>query len=312
MKQTMQTTNDNAIAINSLKAWLLAARPKTLISAIVPVAIGVTLAWKDANGSGFQLAPALLCFLFAGLMQIDANFINDYYDCLKGNDASETRLGPKRACSEGWISLAAMRKGIIFTTLLASFVGLPLMHYGGWEMLIVGGLCIIFSFLYTTKFSYLGLGDLLVVIFFGIIPVCLSYYVSLLPLHQNITWEVFVLSFACGLVIDTLLVVNNYRDRELDEKAGKKTLVVHIGEKQAETLYFFLGVFAVIGAGNTSISSLFPAYFVYLYFHFATHKKLKAIKKGKALNQVLGATARNIFIFGFITVASILIVIFKN
>ncbi|WP_205313861.1 prenyltransferase, partial [Rheinheimera maricola] len=90
-------------------------------------------AWKLSGGENFRVIPAILCFLFAFLMQIDSNFINDYFDCLKGNDDRATRLGPKRACSEGWITLPAMRIGLVITSLLASLVGIPLIFFGGWE-----------------------------------------------------------------------------------------------------------------------------------------------------------------------------------
>lgn len=85
---------------NSTKAWLLASRPKTLTAASIPVMLGCALASMYGH---FQLIPAILCFLFAFLMQIDANFINDLYDYLKGSDR-EDRLGPERACAQGWIS----------------------------------------------------------------------------------------------------------------------------------------------------------------------------------------------------------------
>lgn len=155
--------NDDNIEVrrNSLQAWLLAARPKTLSGAAVPVMLGISLAVNDTQMAGFMPVPALLCVLFAFLMQIDANFINDYFDCVRGND-DETRLGPKRACAEGWISLGAMRMGIAITTLLACLTGLPLIFYGGISMIVVGLLCVVFAFLYTTKLSYLGMGDLLV------------------------------------------------------------------------------------------------------------------------------------------------------
>lgn len=90
---------------NSLKAWLLAARPKTLTGAITPVLIGTALAAMDGR---FHWLPALVCCLFAGLMQIAANFINDLFDFLKGTDR-EDRLGPERACAQGWISPQAMK-----------------------------------------------------------------------------------------------------------------------------------------------------------------------------------------------------------
>lgn len=303
------------VKTNSLNAWILAARPKTLTGASVPVMIGAAIAYVDGGGwSAFQWLPALLCFLFAFVMQIDANFVNDYFDCLKGNDDSDTRLGPRRACSEGWITLSAMRKGLVITTLLACIIGLPLVYYGGWEMIIVGVLCVAFCFLYTTKLSYLGLGDVLVLVFFGIVPVCLTYYVVMPKALQGITWQVVVASIACGLVIDTLLVVNNYRDRDNDKLVGKNTLIVRIGEKRAEQLYAVLGllacslmwgifIFSDTDKPQLSICLLF----FYFQLHITTANKMKKIKQGKALNKVLGLTARNMFVFGLLTTVGILI-----
>ena len=140
------------VRTNSAEAWLLAARPKTLTGAAVPVMVGLALAWADwshfyPNISPTFLCngiPAILCMLFAFAMQIDANFINDYFDCIKGSDR-EDRLGPKRACAEGWITLTAMKKGIALTTVLACLIGLPLILYGGPTMILVGLLCIIFA-----------------------------------------------------------------------------------------------------------------------------------------------------------------------
>lgn len=115
--------------VNSFKAWVLASRPKTLSGAAVPVMIGTAMAIHDTLYD-IRIVPAILCFLFAFLMQIDANFINDYFDFVKGTD-DETRLGPKRACAQGWITKPAMRRGIALTTILSCIVGLPLIFYGG-------------------------------------------------------------------------------------------------------------------------------------------------------------------------------------
>ena len=309
----MISERDN-IKTNSLSAWILAARPKTLTGAIVPVMIGTAWAWKIGGAENFRFLPALLCFLFAFLMQIDSNFINDYFDCVKGSDDKETRLGPKRACSEGWITLHAMRKGLIVTTLLACLVGFPLIYYGGWEMIIIGLLCVAFCFLYTIKLSYLGLGDLLVLVFFGIVPVCLTYYVILPKGTQTITWQVFTSSIACGLIIDTLLVVNNYRDRDNDKQANKYTLIVRIGEKKAEQLYLWLGILGVwlmaivfFFANNTMNILSISLLFFYLLLHTRTWKEMKRIKYGKELNKVLGLTARNMFVYGLLTTIGILL-----
>ena len=314
-KEDILSKMEQNVKTNSLSAWILAARPKTLTGASVPVMIGIAFAFKDLSWENFQIIPALLCVLFAFIMQIDANFVNDYFDCLKGNDDSETRLGPRRACSEGWITLPAMRKGLIATTLLACIIGLPLIYYGGWEMILIGLLCVAFCFLYTTKLSYLGLGDLLVLVFFGIVPVCLTYYVILPKGLQTITWQVFVASLASGLVIDTLLVVNNYRDRENDKQANKNTLIVRIGEKRAEQLYHWLGFLGLLLMDSVFIFSYssmktlsLTLLFFYLFLHQKAFTEMKRIKHGKELNKVLGLTARNMFVFGLLATIGILLI----
>ena len=312
----MISENDK-IKTNSLSAWVLAARPKTLTGAMVPVMIGTAWAWKLSGGENFRVIPAILCFLFAFLMQIDSNFINDYFDCLKGNDDRSTRLGPKRACSEGWITLPAMRIGLVVTSLLTSLVGIPLIFFGGWEMILVGLACVLFAFLYTTYFSYLGLGDVLVLVFFGIVPVVFTTYV-ILPAHsQALCFDVIMSGVICGLVIDTLLVVNNYRDRENDKRDGKITLIVRIGEKKAEKLYLVLGLMTYLQMLLLLFSgerdNLLPFIFVFIIFipygilHYKTAMQMKLIKKGKELNIILAQTARNMLIYGIATTIAILV-----
>lgn len=305
------------VKTNSVKAWLLATRPKTLSAAAVPVMIGTAFAWRNTSEQ-FNWIPAILCLLFAWIMQIDSNLVNDYFDFKKGND-DETRLGPKRACSEGWITSEAMVWGILITTLLGCMTGIPLILYGGLEMVMVGIACVIFCFLYTTLFSYHGLGDILVLLFFGIIPVCCTYYVCM-PLHQQIpTGEVIASSIACGLAIDALLIVNNYRDIDNDRSNGKITLAVRLGESKTRRLYESIGY---IAAGIMIIlvffdlyqtDKLIPTYAIYLIYiilHRQSYQEMKRINKGAKLNQVLGLTARNILVFGILSVAAILSVIF--
>lgn len=296
------------VKTNSIKAWFLAARPKTLTAAAVPVLIGIGLAIKDTQAH-ISWLPALLCLLFAWVMQIDSNLVNDYFDFKKGND-DETRLGPKRACAEGWITLGAMQKGILLTTLLGCVIGLPLILFGGWEMIIVGICCVIFCFLYTTTLSYQGLGDILVLAFFGIVPVCCTYYLVMPEELQGVTGEVLVASFLCGMVVDCLLIVNNYRDYDNDLKAGKNTLVIHIGKRYTELLYCALGNVAILSVIamtiadtliGTNNSILLPFAGIYIALHNLTYIKMKRIGEGSQLNQVLGMTARNIFIFGIVT-----------
>lgn len=295
------------IETNSIKAWYLAARPKTLTAAAVPVLLGIALAYKDVQQ--ILTLPALLCLLFAWVMQIDSNLVNDYFDFKHGND-DETRLGPKRACAEGWITLGAMKWGIILTTLLGCAIGLPLVFFGGWEMVIVGICCVVFCFLYTTCLSYLGMGDILVLLFFGIVPVCCTYYLVMPETMQGVSLEAVLVSVACGLVVDTLLILNNYRDHDNDLRAGKKTLVVHIGKKNAERLYCALGNLGIITIIGVTIyevfqheaSSIFlPFAALYIVLHNRTYMEMKKIGEGRELNRILGKTALNIFCFGIVS-----------
>jgi 1,4-dihydroxy-2-naphthoate octaprenyltransferase len=298
------------VKTDSPKAWLLAARPKTLTGAAVPVMIGVSLAWVDSRQYGddvFQWVAALLCFLFAFIMQIDANFINDFFDFANGTDDTSTRLGPRRACAQGWVKLSSMKRAIALTTCLACVIGLPLVWFGGLEMILVGAVCVVFCFLYTTHFSYLWLGDLLVLVFFGVVPVCISYYLHL----HTVTWQVFLASLACGMVIDALLIVNNYRDRDTDREAGKNTIIVRLGAEAGRQLYIGVGVGAIILGGTFWMNGHPLAFFlplIYFVLHVFTYLKIKRIDRGKALNLCLGETARNIFIYGVCVSLGLLLV----
>ena len=286
------------IKTNSLRAWLLAARPKTLTGASVPVMIGCALAYHHQH---FNVMVAVLCFMFAFLMQIDANFINDLFDYLKGSDR-EDRLGPERACSQGWITRRAMTWGIAVTTIVAALVGLCLLFYGGMELIFVGAACILFAFLYTAgpyPLAYHGWGDVLVLVFFGFVPVGVTFYI----MSGMWTADVTLASLACGLVIDTLLLVNNYRDRDQDKQSGKKTLVVRYGAQAGLQMYFFAGLaaclccLAMLKAGH-SYAAFLPL--LYLLRHVKVTLKMGSINHGKALNTILADTSINILLFGIL------------
>lgn len=330
------------VKTNSLKAWFLAARPKTLTGAIAPVLVGAAFAFASSNSQpptpnpqlstfNFHLSPfncqlllLLLCLLFAIFMQIDANFINDYFDFKKGTDR-EDRLGPERACAQGWITPRAMRWGIGVMTVLSCLVGLAILFiHMQWELLLVGILCVVFCFLYTTKLSYLGWGDVLVLIFFGFVPVVFTHYVM-----TDGGWNVplLIASLAMGLATDNLLMVNNYRDRNQDRVSGKRTIIVHIieaqirkygdeeGQKKAKNIcldiYLWIGIAATFLAFTalflfSPISIRHPLMFLYLILHFRAFQQLKTLD-GRDLNQVLGTTARNIFLFGVLLAFGVLL-----
>ena len=228
-----------------VRLWVLAARPKTLTGAMIPVILGSALAYHD----GVLNWPLVICCaLFAGFMQIAANMINDLYDYQKGTDR-EDRLGPERACAQGWITPEAMRKGIALVLCLASAAGMAALWmchqelpYHGLELVAIGVLCIIFAFLYTYGLSYIGMGDVLVLLFFGLVPVCGTYYIQA---HQ-ITWPCILLGFIAGISIDALLVINNYRDRDQDRISGKRTIIVLLGEKFGLFMYMLIGPLSAV------------------------------------------------------------------
>lgn len=283
---------------NGLKAWVLAARPKTLTGAVAPVLVGGMLAYTDSIQLTSQAWwSGMLCLLFAVVMQIDANLVNDYYDFKKGTDR-EDRLGPERACAQGWITPKAMQCGIGICTIFACLVGLVMLFVSQrWELLIVGIACVLGCFLYTIKFSYLGLGDILVLLFFGIVPVGFTYYV----MTGGWTLPLSLAGIGMGLATDNLLIVNNYRDRHQDAISGKKTIIVRMGGTFGLRAYLWCGIIATI-LGMTALYMMDKPYWFmlgYLLLNIMTWYKMCHLD-GKALNGVLGKTARNIFLYGLL------------
>jgi len=206
--------------------WLEAARPKTLPAALCPVVVASGLAFHH---KGFEWQPALICLLFALLIQIGTNFANDYLDGVRGTD-DENRIGPRRAVASGLIAPGRMKSVAISVLALAFFFGLLLIPFGGWWLLSIGIASVLCAWLYTGgpyPLAYNALGDVFVVLFFGFIAVGCTYYV------QTGTWHgaAAALGLACGLIINNLLVVNNYRDVEGDRLASKRTLVVLLGKR---------------------------------------------------------------------------------
>ena len=179
-----------------------------------------------------------------------------------------------------------------------------MLYYSIWlaAVVVLGVVCILFAFLYTTLLSYRGWGDVLVLVFFGFVPVCGTYYVQAYTLNM----DVVVLSLVSGLAIDTLLMVNNYRDREQDAVSGKCTLVVRYGKKFGENMYLALGIAAVllcfwfVYTGKLTPLEFIWAPCVYLYMHALTWRKMIQIGSGKKLNSILGETSRNMLFLGLL------------
>ncbi len=285
----------NNIRQNSLQAWLLATRPKTLAAGSVPVFVASALTYHTG---GFRLVPALLCLLFALLSQIASNFSNDYFDFAKKTD-DENRLGPPRAVASGWIAPKAMIIGTGVVIALACCFGLGLVYYGGWTMIIVGIVCVVALLAYTAgpfPLAYNGLGDVFVFVFFGLVAVVFSFYVQAGYFEPM----AFVAGSAVGLGAINILIVNNFRDRDTDRQSKKRTTIVIFGENFGKYFYLLNGIVAVLLClfflDKSFWASVLPL--LYLPFHITSWLTMCRIYKGKELNKVLGLTARNLVIFG--------------
>ena len=220
--------------------WMEAARPRTLPAAVAPVIAASALAWQD----GVFVAPAAVaCLLFALLVQFGTNFANDYFDFIKGADTAE-RVGPRRAVAAGLVAPATMRRATIWVFALAFLVGLTLLPYGGWRLLVIGLLSIACGVLYTGgpfPLAYHGLGDVFVFVFFGLVAVGATYFVQ----AGTVSVDAWLIGSAMGALSTAILVVNNYRDIATDRKAGKRTLAVRLGPRWTQVQFALLHLLTV-------------------------------------------------------------------
>ncbi len=227
------------VSISTPGAWLLAARPKTLLVALGPVAVGTAVA---ASEGGARIAVACAALLGAVLLQLGSNFANDVFDHEKGAD-TEDRVGPPRATQLGLLSPAQMRQGMFVVFILATCVGIFLTSVAGWPVVAIGVLSIVAAVTYTGgpwPFGYHGLGDPAVFLFFGVIAVMGTEFVQTLQLSR----AALVASLPVGALATATLVVNNVRDRETDIVAGKRTLAVRLGPVVGRLEYALLVAFA--------------------------------------------------------------------
>lgn len=282
--------------------WFSIIRPRTLPASVAGVVAGSVYAW--AQGC-FVWFPALAALIFAVSAQIASNLANDYFDFLKGADG-EGRVGPKRSLATGEVSPKSMVAAMAVALVIAALSGLSLLFITGKYWLLGAGIVIVLAALAYSGGPYPlsrhALGDVAVVLFFGLVSVCFTYYVQALVFD----WGVLLLGLAVGLVTDNILVVNNYRDMEQDAVNGKHTLVTEYGRRFGQRLYYwngvaamFLAIFAAAMSSHYEWEDWLRAYVImsfYLLFHTYTHQSLKRLQ-GTALNPLLGRTARNLLVF---------------
>jgi 1,4-dihydroxy-2-naphthoate octaprenyltransferase len=277
------------------RAWLLAARPKTLPAAFAPVLVGTAVAWADGAR---QPGMALAALLGALAIQVGTNFFNDWADFVQGAD-DERRIGPARATQQGWLSRRAVLAGCVVAFAAATLCGVVLLARGGWPIVIIGVASILSGLAYTgapLKLGYRGLGDLFVWVFFGGVAVGGTYWVQALTL----TPAVLIAALSTGALATAILVVNNQRDRETDRRAGKRTLVVRFGPTFGRWEYTLLAGFAFIAPAAAWAAGLVGAGW---WLSWATlpvaARRVVAIWRidGAALNTELAATARLLLLF---------------
>jgi 1,4-dihydroxy-2-naphthoate polyprenyltransferase len=281
-----------------IQIWLDAARPRTLPAAVAPVVVGSALAWHDGK---LDPLAALLCLGFALLVQIGTNFANDYYDFLKGADTA-ARVGPRRAVAAGLVAPAVMRRALAGTFSVAFFLGLTLVHWGGPWLIAVGVASIISGIAYTGgpwPLAYLGLGDLFVFIFFGLVAVSTTYFVQ----AGHLSGTALAVAVPIGLLAANILVVNNYRDAATDEAAGKRTLVVRFGRGFARAQFGLSLAVAflvplLLWARGFSVAVLLPGLLIPLgWRHYG---RLRSGQTPGELIVLLGDTGRLLILYALL------------
>jgi 1,4-dihydroxy-2-naphthoate polyprenyltransferase len=296
----------NPSVTSPLRAWLMASRPRTLTAAITPVVVGTALA---VQAHTLNAPVALAALISAVLIQIGANFANDYYDFKQGADTPD-RLGPTRVTSAGLLAPRTVARAMWLTFGLAALLGLYLIYAGGWPILAIGLASILAGILYTggpVPLGYIGLGDVLVFIFFGLAAVGGTYYVQ----AHTLTPPVWFAAAAIGVLTTNILVVNNVRDADTDRVAGKRTLAVLLGRNFARGEYALLLAVAYalpfvlwlgFGMGPWVLLALLS-----LPLAVRLVRTVYTAAPGPALNQALGGTAQLLAVYGVLLALGIIL-----
>lgn len=229
-----------------MNKWVIGARPRTLPAAVAPVLVATALA-----GSGASILPALLALIVSLSLQVGVNYANDYSDGIRGTDAN--RVGPTRITASGLATPASVKTAAFITFGIGAVAGLGLAVMTSWWLIAIGVASILAAWGYTggkNPYGYIGLGELFVFIFFGVVATVGTFYVQ----TETITLDSILASIPMGTFACALLAINNIRDRALDAPAGKKTLAVRLGDRKAR--YFFASLIALGYVAAISIGSI--------------------------------------------------------
>lgn len=220
------------MAKSSLGIWVDGARPRTLPAAIAPVIVATALA-----GDSFNPLTALLALIVSLSLQIGVNYANDYSDGIRGTD--NDRIGPSRITAGGLAKPVQVKSAAFISFGVAAVAGLGLAITTSWWLIAVGAICIAAAWGYTggkNPYGYMGLGEIFVFIFFGLVATVGSFYVQ----TDVITGQSILAGSIVGCLACAILVINNIRDLAKDEVVGKLTLAVRLGDRSSRTFYTFL------------------------------------------------------------------------
>ena len=284
-----------------LSSWVQAARPKTLWASISPVTLAVALVVGNRNPSPHHWRTVLLCYLGAMVVQIIANFYNDYADFLKGADTEE-RLGPQRTLQAGLIKPREMKRALVFLSILFFLLAYLLYLEGGYIVLVIAFFSILSAFWYTgsrISLAYLGWGDVFAGVFFGPVAVLGTIYLLDRVFLRDHWLALSLISLIPGLYATGLIAVNHLRDREQDSKVNKKTLAVRLGDRftRIEYVICVMGALSIgtiyLAVENALLGALFC--FGVLGLNAGALKGMVKLQ-GRELNPILEQTGRNMFV----------------
>jgi 1,4-dihydroxy-2-naphthoate polyprenyltransferase len=229
--------------------WVDGARPRTLPAAVAPVLAGTGVAAWGHQEVWWKAALALVVSL---LLQVGVNYANDYSDGIRGTD--EQRVGPLRLVGSGVAAPSAVKRAAFVCFGLAALAGLVLAVTTAWWLVAVGALSILAAWYYTggkKPYGYLGLGEVMVFVFFGLVAVLGTYYVQ----AEQLTWTSLYAAIGVGVLACAILVANNLRDIPTDTAAGKRTLAVKLGDRGTRRLYVLLLAIALVMLARVGIAT---------------------------------------------------------
>ena len=277
----------------SMHPWLLAARPKTLPAAVVPVWIG-SLPAVLGRADGVIFSPWLFAATLASCLciQIATNLFNDAIDSRKGAD-TEQRLGPVRVTASGLLSARAVLLGALGFCLLAALIAIPMIQARGWPIVAIGAVSLVMAFAYTGgpfPLAYRGMGELFVILFFGFVAVMGSWYVQSGQGPGLVQW---ITGLQAGLYSSALIAINNLRDIEEDRRSDKRTLAVRWGRGFArfEIAMFCLAPVAL----SLAMGWFLPA--ATLPLGWIIVRKVRATEPSPAYNRFLALAALQLVLF---------------